>query len=452
MTPLRSPSHPRRALRRVLAGCLLAATAAAGATQWIVDDDQPADFPSIQAAIDAVYVLPGDEILVRPGLYVGWVMLDTKDLAIRSQAGPFVTILDGDSSGSVVSLMDRTSATIVEGFTIRNGRAQTGGGVWIYGGAPVVTRNLIEGNRAVGGFLGYGYGGGIEIYSSAALVTRNVIRGNTALDGGGGIDVYYAGPGSPGTCCPVLSQNTIADNVVTAAAGVGGGILSFASEPWITSSILVGNQAALGGGIYVYRPQGNHDAPDATGSLFFANLPADAGSNGAWQLPSSNPHLDPRLGSGDRIALWPRSDSPVLESAEAGAPAANDLEGSAIIDSDLNGTLRAEKGALESRGEITQLQVTAGSGNPPPAVLSWDDSINPAVTFNLYARDGEPFKSDGGTCLASALAATQYTDSAPLGTGQVRFYLVTGRGIAEGTRGRRGDGTPRPSAPACPAS
>jgi hypothetical protein len=450
MTPLRTPSHPQRALRRVLTGCLLAATAAAGAAQWIVDDDLPADFRSIQAAIDAPYVLSGDEILVRPGVYIGWVTLDTKDLAIRSQAGPFVTILDGDSSGSVVSLMDRTSATILDGFTIRNGRGQTGGGVWIYGGGPVVTRNIIEGNRAVGGFLGYGYGGGIEIYGSTAIVTRNVIRGNTALDGGGGIDLYYAGPGSPGTCCPIISQNTIADNVVTAAGGMGGGILAFAAEPWITSSILVGNQAALGGGLYVYRPQGNHDAPDASGSLFFANLPADADSNGGWQLPGSNVHADPRLGPGERIDLYPRSDSPALEVAEAGAPAALDLWGSAPWDSDLDGTARAERGALENRGEITHLQAAYGSGNPPPAVLSWDDSINTAVTFNLYVRDGEPFKADGGSCLAAGLAGVQFTDSATLAPGQVRFYLVTGRGAIEGTRGTRSDGTARPVSPSCP--
>jgi hypothetical protein len=130
------------------------------------------------------------------------VYLGGKDLRILSERGPFVTVLDAAGAGSVISLVNRTAATRIEGFTLTGGVDQTGGGIWILGGAPVVTRNVIEGNQAVGGTLGYGYGGGIEIYGSAATITRNVIRGNAALDGGGGIDLHYAGPGTPGTCVP----------------------------------------------------------------------------------------------------------------------------------------------------------------------------------------------------------------------------------------------------------
>ena len=41
----------------------------AGAATWTVDDDGPADFDNIQAAINASS--DGDEIVVEPGTYTG---------------------------------------------------------------------------------------------------------------------------------------------------------------------------------------------------------------------------------------------------------------------------------------------------------------------------------------------------------------------------------------------
>ncbi len=442
-----------RRLRVLALGVVLAAVglgALARAAQWIVDDDGPANFGTVQAAVNAAYVHTGDIILVRPGYYPGTVAVISKDLIIRSEAGPSVTVLDAQGSGSVVSLQNRTSATRIEGFTITGGRDQTGGGVWIFGGGPVITRNVIEGNRAVGGILGYGYGGGIEVYSSAAVITRNVIRGNTALDGGGGIDVYYSGPSTAGTCCPVIAQNTILDNAVTSAAGIGGGILSSASEPWITSSIVAGNQAASGGGLYVERIQGINDSPDVTTNIFFANAPDAAASNGNFRLPSSNLETDPRLGAGEWFDVWPRSDSPALDAAEAGVPAGADLTGLASpVDSDMDGAAIDDIGAIENRSEITGLSASTDPNAPGAAVLTWDDSVNPAVVFQVYQDDMDPFALSGGLCLAASLTAPTFTDGGSPPPGGIHFYLVTGEGAVEGSRGIRSDGAPRPSAPSC---
>jgi hypothetical protein len=429
-------------VRRGAAGILTAAlcAVAAGATQWTVDDNGPADFSSIQAAINAPYVVSGDSLLVRPGIYRETIYLSSKDLVIRSERGPLVTIVDAGGASSVVSLLNRGPATRVEGFTLRNGSDATGGGVWVFRGAPVITRNVIEGNEAVGGSLGYGYGGGIEVYTAAPVITRNVIRGNSALDGGGGIDVYYSGPGTPGSCCPVIAQNTIVGNAVTAPAGKGGGILVFASEPRIASSILQGNAAAAGGGLFVELVHGNNDEPDATTNIVFQNVPDAADSTGAWRLPGSNRLADARLDGG----LWPRSDSPALDAAESGLPAGPDLAGTpGPVDGDVDGTALPDVGALESLGEITGLTFD-GAG-----ILSWDDSVNPAARFNVYASDGAPFVVDGGTCLATMLAAPTWSDGGSLPAGWIRFYVVTEESVIEGSRGRRSDGTERPSAPAC---
>ncbi|HEX5041383.1 MAG TPA: hypothetical protein VFV75_00660 [Candidatus Polarisedimenticolaceae bacterium] len=422
---------------------------ASAASTWIVDDDGPADFRSVQAAVYAAYVLSGDTLLVRPGTYRETVYLSAKNLVIRSEKGPAVTILDAEQGGSVVTLENRSAATRLEGFTLRNGSDQTGGGIFVVGGAPVITRNVIEGNEATGGAYGYGYGGGIEIYGAAPLITHNVIRGNRAADGGGGIDVYYSGSSTPGTCCPVLAQNTIVDNVVTGPGGKGGGILVFASEPRIASSILAGNSASLGGGLFVERVTGNGDVPSATTNLLHANLPDPSDSNAAWHLPPSNREADPRLGGGERFAFWPRSDSPAIDAAEAGLPAGADLAGTATAkDGDVNGTTAGDIGALESLGEATGLSITydrvAGR-----ATLQWDGSINPAARFNVYGSTGSPFPTDGGTCLATLLVSPAYAEVSSLPPGGIRYYLVTEEDAVEGSRGMRSDGTPRPSAPSC---
>ena len=439
--------------RGAIAAASLSALLAGGspASTWIVDDDGPADFRSLQAAVYATYVVSGDTLLVRPGTYRETVYLSAKNLVIRSEKGPAVTILDAEQGGSVVTLENRSAATRLEGFTLRNGRDQTGGGIFIVGGAPVITRNVIEGNEATGGAYGYGYGGGIEVYGAAPVITHNVIQGNRAVDGGGGIDVYYSGPSTPGTCCPVLAQNTIVDNVVTATGGKGGGILVFASEPRIASSILAGNSASLGGGLFVERVTGNGDLPDATTNLLHANVPDPADSNAAWHLPNSNREADPRLGPGERSAFWPRSDSPAVDAAEAGLPAGADLAGTAgAMDGDVSGAASPDIGAVESLGEATALRLVydRAAGR---ATLQWDASINPAARFNVYGSTGSPFRTDGGTCLATLLVSPGYADVSTLPAGGIRYYLVTQEDAVEGSRGMRSDGTPRPATPSCGA-
>lgn len=67
----------------MLAALLLAATL--GGAIWTVDDDGPADFASIQAAIDSALVLDGDVLLVYPGNHTGFEL--TKALDVLAATG-----------------------------------------------------------------------------------------------------------------------------------------------------------------------------------------------------------------------------------------------------------------------------------------------------------------------------------------------------------------------------
>jgi len=427
-----------------------AVRAVVAAQQWIVDDDGPADFSYLQSAVDAYYVHSGDVILVRPGRYLGNVVVGSKDLVILSEAGPFATVLDAQGSGSAIVLTNRSAATRIEGFTVTGGRDQIGGGIYVYGGAPVITRNLIVDNEAVGGYLGYGYGGGIEVYSAAPTITHNVIRGNTALDGGGGIDVYYAGPSTSGTCCPRIERNTIVGNAVTSPSGRGGGILVFASAPVVGANVLLANHAAAGGGLFVEKVQGNPDVPDVTDDVFHGNVPDAADSSSGWRLPSSNREIDPRLGAGPGGDVWPRSNSPLLDALPS-STTTTDLSGAAAVqDSDLDGVAVADVGAIEGRGEITALSLSRHPDWPWVTVLAWDGLVSPAAHFHVLRSVDGPFVDDGGVCVAGPLGATTHTDGDVPDAEAAFYYLVAGHDVVLGSTGARSDGTPRPAAQPCP--
>jgi hypothetical protein len=91
----------------------------------------PADFPSIQAAID--YAADGDTVLVGPGTYVENIDFLGKLITVRSTDGRGVTTIDGGGGGSVVSFRTgETGESVLDGFTITNGDAFGGGGIYVY--------------------------------------------------------------------------------------------------------------------------------------------------------------------------------------------------------------------------------------------------------------------------------------------------------------------------------
>jgi parallel beta-helix repeat protein len=135
-----------------------------------------------------------------------------------------VTIVDGDGVTGCFNL--GSSACVVSGLTITNGRAIFGGGIFCTTATPLATNCTITGNAAIGGG-GNGLGGGM--YHGTA--DHCMIIGNTATAHGGGM--RYG----------VAYNCTISGNTAT---GSGGGRFSGTS----VNCLIIGNTAlgTLGGG------------------------------------------------------------------------------------------------------------------------------------------------------------------------------------------------------------
>jgi hypothetical protein len=204
----------------------------------------PGDYPTIQEGIDAAN--EGDTVLVHPGMYVeninfnehnivlGSLFLTTRDTAYIAQ-----TVIDGDSSGSVVTFENwEDSTTVIVGFTIQNGYAENGGGIYCITSSPVIEWNVISLNSASGGI--FNYGGGIFCgYYSEAIIRNNIISGNIAgtqtREGsyGGGIYCYLYSHAQ-------ISRNYIIENIACWGGGIGADLNS---SPDISNNIIARNIA-----------------------------------------------------------------------------------------------------------------------------------------------------------------------------------------------------------------
>ncbi len=196
-----------------------------GTSHDVDDDDIPDDCEpvhnvtqdtlhlTIQEAI--VASVAADEIEVSPGTYFERINLLGKAITLRSTDGAEATIIDGGDGGSVVTCAGgETNATVIDGFTITNGSAPQGGGMYLYSTKPTVTHCIFTGNSA-------------------------------AWDGGG---IYCESLQGLEECAPIVTDCTFNAN---AAVNFGGGLSSsLGSSPVVINCTFSGNSAAYGGGIY----------------------------------------------------------------------------------------------------------------------------------------------------------------------------------------------------------
>ncbi len=274
----------------------------------------PDDFPSIQGAIDAA--TDGCEIIVRAGTYIENIDFIGKAIYVRSLSGPEVTVIDGSQGGNgVVSfLYGEDSDSELEGFTIQStddlcrgifiynssprithctisnnsaggDNTHGGGGIYMNHSAPIITYCEIINNSNDDGASGSGIGGGVYMHDSAPNISHCAISNNISGNDGGGIYMERSLPiishctisensaihGKGGGICLIDSASTISDCAISGNSASefdeGGGIyIDYFEDSLlnITNSIVSGNAAGNGGGVYLQRSGGMVDITNST--------------------------------------------------------------------------------------------------------------------------------------------------------------------------------------------
>lgn len=164
--------------------------------------DVPANQPTIQAGIDAAK--NGDTVLVADGIYrgAGNVNIDFKgkQITVKSQNGAKTTIIDCGKETVTRGFTfhsEETNDSVLDGFTIRNGMHELGGGIYCNDASPTIKNCVIAWNRAAenergNGRSGSGRGGGIYCFNSDTKIIDSTISNNSAESAYGG-GVYFDG-------------------------------------------------------------------------------------------------------------------------------------------------------------------------------------------------------------------------------------------------------------------
>jgi hypothetical protein len=200
-------------------------TAASGRTIY-VDDDRPADFNNIQPAIEDAN--DGDTIVVFEGVYFENISFNGKNITLLSEDPNdsnivAATVIDGKDANSVVTFSGTESSDcVLSGFTITNGNASRGGGIYGKGTVANIKNNIIIGNSAE-------YGGGLCVCDGT--IQNNIIISNSATYGGG-LD----------HCDGTIQNNIIVNNSARCGGGVG------RCYGTIQNNTVYGNSATLDGG------------------------------------------------------------------------------------------------------------------------------------------------------------------------------------------------------------
>jgi len=216
----------------------------------------PAGFATIQAAIDAA--TPGKTIEVSAGTYNEAIDLKGKAITVKAVGARANTIIDGTGKTTSVvrAVSGETSATVLQGFTIRNGPIgspvntyRLGGGMFIDHASPTIRDCAFVNNAA-------GYGGAIYGRYSDSLVENCAFSQNTASTDGGGVQ-FFAGS-------PVVRGCTISDNLST---NRGGGLHlvqhTTGGFPTVDGCTITGNRTSVseGGGVSIAPVNGVAQKP-----------------------------------------------------------------------------------------------------------------------------------------------------------------------------------------------
>jgi len=203
----------------------------------------PADYATIQAAINAASLLTVDTVLVAPGVYRESLQFAGRPVVVTSERGALETFLEAPTGTEAINFTaGETLETVFSGFTITN----CYGAGYVSGSSPTIQSNVITSCQ-----------GGFNVQFAAPLIRGNIIRGCSG-------DAFYLG----GAGRAILDGNVIEDN--------GGGISMFAAgSPTISNNIIRRNH---GNGM---------DMVNQSDADILQNLILDNDANGiSWLVPS----------------------------------------------------------------------------------------------------------------------------------------------------------------------
>ncbi len=155
--------------------------------------------------------------------------------------GAGITIIDGNGAALNDKVFRITETVFISGVTIQHGSSPNYGGGILNFGTLTLNNSAVISNTTANSINAFGGG----IYSSGQLtLTNSIVRGNST----GTSNAYGGGIFSQGVLR--IDNSTISGNTTSGTSGLGGGILSFGPTPIIRNSIIRGNRARIGGGIY----------------------------------------------------------------------------------------------------------------------------------------------------------------------------------------------------------
>ncbi len=180
----------------------------------------PADQPTIQSGIDAAE--NGDTVLVSDGIYTGAgnvnISFSGKQITVKSRNGADATIIDCEETPNTRGFTFQSKEThdsVLDGFTIKNGVQDLGGGIYCHTASPTIKNCVITQNRATATrFHGQG-GGGIygtdtTVHIIDCLITKN--RAESSF--GSGVLIDGDGVWAFNTLESVILDNcTVSENI-----------------------------------------------------------------------------------------------------------------------------------------------------------------------------------------------------------------------------------------------
>jgi len=385
-------------------------------------------YTSLQPAIDAAAAAviggaPYCEVWVKGGTYAIYQSARTDTVTMKEGVrvyGGFAgtetartdrdwvvneTILDGlDQSYHVVTATGLADA-VLNGFTVTKGLADAGlapegfgGGIYVFGGTPILRNLHITGNSAL-------WGGGVAVEDGASPQFKNCVFDDNEAVGDG---IMWHGMGGAivvnGTT-PKLVNCTLHDNTASVDGGFsqagGGAIAVMDGTLTIKNSILWGNTATIDPEIHLYALLG-------TPAVAVSYSDVEGGYVGTGNI-DADPHFADAAGS-EYDLVFP---SPCIDAADGSSPSKDhdnngrvDVE--TVIDTGTGTPTWTDMGAFEYQSDADDSNWNFETWVPGEPIEDFDDPS--ATHWSAMAMSAPPYLNSGSWSAGITVDSTSAQD------------------------------------------